>query len=1475
LGQVEISGSTPNAKETAAIKRALLALQHPPAPPAQQQFTPEQIESAGLGGLAETMRGFQELEGPSMVVPSATGEDFERRASQRFGVLPIESRALEQAGRALVGSTAGLARSAVLESAAGAIEAATDAEMGEGWRPERLFGGDPVASMIELIRPGLRSAAEEVEAFEKDVYQPSEPVPGEAWAAVADDPTRLGRLILEGIAGSAPHFIATLASPVRYAAALVGDIAKGRAKERGDNKVTGADFAVAIPTATAISGLNRAAQVIGWDNRAAHTLMQAGLRSAAAEIPTETAQSIIEVAGRQAYARPGGVSSEDLKQAAIGAATVGGPMGFLGGMAGARFRRGAEPTVRQDEPSWPIPVPEPAAEAVTEQVVPEQVVTEQVVPEQVVTEEVVAEPVGPAFDPKTDTMEYRAALDEPYVSPRAEYAHMHAMESIFQRPGAGPYLATMRNMALGRLEGNPFSERLRFAAKRSEELWRQYRSVTPLRVPEATEAVAEEVVTPTAEVVTEEVVTPTEEVAETALATPAPQDAPPIDAVDAIIESIDESTVPGEFTQVAPVTLPMDAGTEVEAVDVVRETTTIIEDIEGLRDQVKAAKAEEQEALEGIAPRPGTTPVKRKKGRKLNEAEQKLHELEAVQAALDPGRPVVDVLDAAVEGEGAGARVLAGTQEVMKARNEDVVAFLESMGRTPEQISSIMRREAAGYAETLHRMRAEKLETTVDGAGNVHMGEKMSVLVDTLLERPYQVSGIEQTALLSGLVQSQKAWSDTTQRIGDLDAKEVTDPAERNAIDEKIRKLDAKRREISETGDKIARANTLAGTRTSEAFKARQWGVDSEMTLFQARATARAMKGSKLDPKETEFIDKEFAEADKLIAEATKAKAEADKKLKDANKKLLSATKDLKRAQGIKEATAKVAKKAKPKEAREKTRKEAAEESVRWGIDKPIRVTPLRMSPEEKAARKAFRKAQKKVKAAREEAADAKGKRVKAEGADRRARTRKRKAPEEALRPLFLRRLEAFWQAARTSVASLDVSAMMRQGAVVTALMPKVAIRSLRHAWGVRPRRGDADRAYAHTEQRRILDAPMQEVRDWAGLEITEVEGQTNVEGGPMSAREEMFVTDVFRSGALGPVGDAYGKVVITPSQNSFGLMLNDMRTQLFDSLMLDIAEGRGAGPNATPEQVMAVVPKADAEALAVAINAATGRGRWLLTSPEHGATRRQAVNILNPLVRWSLFAPRHSASRLEMGSHLLHLLGGTGPFKSVSKGTLSTLRNKATRVLGTWFTLGMLGVLSAGEFEDEDLSDEQRWERKRQALRNYGDPTHGAFGKAVFGKHHIDPTGGAAGTNRLIISGILAMMNVGRAENPEPSRVFGRLVRNKLHPVAAAITDMMANEDYLGRELADPHSEMWAYVARRYIYPAMGMVTPITVQTLADAAVTNINEEDIAVLDHLGGLLADTIGMSDQVYTEGWKPQRKRKRPRRPRRPSPRRYSR
>lgn len=327
LGQVRIEGDVP----TEAERQNMLAEIERRSEPA----IPESVQET-LSPLTQLQEGF------------AGSRDYRTERS-----LP------EQAVRGLGSTALELARG-LPELFAATTEVATDAAMDEPIRPERLFQGSPASRLIEMMRPRARQAAEDIEEVEREMYTASETVPSEAWESLLEDPSRMGRFIVEGVAGSLPHYVATLASPAGYAAALVGDIAKERARREGRDKLNVKDLGVAIPAAASISGLNRAAQLVGLGGPAGAGIISAGIRNALAETGTEIPQGVIDV-----LARGGG--GEEVKESVIGAATIAPVLGFGTGALRAKMRP-ASPEVAPVTEESVTPVTEGAV-APTEEVV--------------------------------------------------------------------------------------------------------------------------------------------------------------------------------------------------------------------------------------------------------------------------------------------------------------------------------------------------------------------------------------------------------------------------------------------------------------------------------------------------------------------------------------------------------------------------------------------------------------------------------------------------------------------------------------------------------------------------------------------------------------------------------------------------------------------------------------------------------------------------------------------------------------------------------------------------------------------------------------------------------------------------------------------------------------------------------------------------------------------------------------------------
>lgn len=1065
--------------------------------------------------------------------------------------------------------------------------------------------------------------------------------------------------------------------------------------------------------------------------------------------------------------------------------------------------------------------------------------------------------------------------------------------------------------------------------------------------------------TPVVEEVTEEVATPTEE----AVAEPAPQDAPPVDAVDAIIESIDESTAPGEFTQFGPMAVPMDAGPEVEAIDVMMETQGLVESIDVLKSRVKA---EGRAAKKVVPKRPGAKEVKRKPTRAENQIAEAEGRARAALAVADVTAADSDIDDALADAVAAQARTLAGPSEFISAKNADVESLLRDMGRSDEDIKALSETQKVSYAQSLARLEDAGLRSRIEGDGQdlaVVIPPAMTALANSINQRPRAASDVEQLAFTSVIAQVNTANRRLSARINELDQIEPESSVEKSAIQDEIDILTKKKEDLDADFDLFVAANKAIGSIWGRAGWMRQRRINDNMTLDEAQGAARAKKGAALTTEQKDLLKSIFNDADALRDAATKARKGA---LGDYNK----AKRALEKAQGVKKSADDVRNAARKKveKAMDKRspRQKAAEEEIRWGVDKPIRVTPLRMSAEEKAARKAFRDAQKKAKEAAKEVAkkekkvqEIKGMVAQAEADIRRAKQKKAAAPEEAIQHPFFRHWTRQKSIARAMTSSGDDSALGRQGGALVLQNPAAAIRALPYIVRVNPFKWDpvsrrvvhnpASRAAAVEIQEEMLNSPWQTARNWAGLEMSEVEGRSNTDKSGLDAKEEYFATHAFDEG--GKLLQGAGKYLITPSQNLFGLTLNRLRSVNFDEGLRILAEGEGADldavtpeagdavitamieanappskprrlregdedlfltkediPSLTPEEraefgridlAMNVVPRADAEALAVIINASSGRGEWTF-----GVSDRKGVDVVNKVLRNILFAPKFTASRFESFSHPFQLMAassGRGRFKNVSPKALKLFRKRVRRSIGLGVGLGAMSVIAASLDDDRDPGE---------ALDNFVNPGSADFMKGRIGNHRFDALGGIPSTIRYLLPFTFAPIEAWRkSDNPAEwayhtlvsglgegaGDKFSRMVRNKLDPLTSAAWTILTQKDYLGRPLREqdfmgmPASEMddvENFIINGLIRPVMGAYTPIMAQSASEAAIRTMyphigEEERNAFVHQFAPLLWEVLGGGHADYPDvkgsrGYKARSRRARkPRRPSTPRMGRYSR
>ena len=450
---------------------------------------------------------------------------------------------------------------------------------------------------------------------------------------------------------------------------------------------------------------------------------------------------------------------------------------------------------------------------------------------------------------------------------------------------------------------------------------------------------------------------------------------------------------------------------------------------------------------------------------------------------------------------------------------------------------------------------------------------------------------------------------------------------------------------------------------------------------------------------------------------------------------------------------------------------------------------------------------------------------ARADGEIRRAQREKSQVPQNVTRGQ--RALSAYRRVFGASLilsSSGDDSALGRQAIGLLIQNPVAAAKTLPIAYQLAPWTKD-NRAYAARLQRGILEAPMQIIRDIGGLELTEVEGMSNVKGGPLQAREELFMFRALESGLL-------GEYLTTPSQNVFGLTLNFLRTATFDQGVRDIlAPIHGVKDTSDIKEMLKKIPRDDIKALALLLNTSSGRGDWV-----------SGTGALAQLSRHVMFAPRFTLSRLETPYRIVQLALGLGKFANVSTAVRKEYGLRVGRNLAFIGGLALLTSVLGPDSPEENLD-------------NFAS-TGPDSGKFRVGDYHIDLTGGLASTWRYVIPLITSPEHFGRG--------MTRMVRNKVAPLIGAMWQAWSGKDFRGRKITvealktDKLMEEFvnakldnymAVVLHRGVFPAMGAFTPITVQNIAEEAWEEMTGKEKKLMQRLIPVALDAFGVGTTHY--------------------------
>jgi len=328
-------------------------------------------------------------------------------------------------------------------------------------------------------------------------------------------------------------------------------------------------------------------------------------------------------------------------------------------------------------------------------------------------------------------------------------------------------------------------------------------------------------------------------------------------------------------------------------------------------------------------------------------------------------------------------------------------------------------------------------------------------------------------------------------------------------------------------------------------------------------------------------------------------------------------------------------------------------------------------------------------------------------------------------RTLWAKIAEPF-NAARAVVASMDFSAVLRQGGFVTFAHPA------RAAKAIAPMLRSFGSEYAASKiDRELKTRPNALLYEKTGLYLAPLDSTS------LTAMEETFMSRWAKKVPL-----------VRNAERAYTTFLNKLRADSFDTMTASLTR------NGEPTL-------AEAEAISNFINAATGRGKLgALESSSH---------VLNTL----LFSPRYVASRFQLLSGQ-PLYGGTGRTRKMIAGEY------AKYLLGIGTMYGLLAMLGGGDEEDDvQITFDPRTADfgKIKIGNTRVDPLSGLGQVVVLGGRLA--TGETKSSTTGEVSPIRGEVEFGRQTSVG---VVGRFIRSKLSPMTGTIVDVASGTDVIGK---------------------------------------------------------------------------------------------
>jgi len=299
--------------------------------------------------------------------------------------------------------------------------------------------------------------------------------------------------------------------------------------------------------------------------------------------------------------------------------------------------------------------------------------------------------------------------------------------------------------------------------------------------------------------------------------------------------------------------------------------------------------------------------------------------------------------------------------------------------------------------------------------------------------------------------------------------------------------------------------------------------------------------------------------------------------------------------------------------------------------------------------------------------------------------------------------------------------------------------------------------------QKELQQHPDHELGQQAGLDLVGLSTEVD----PRYASEEAFQSELVAN-----------LPHIRRSEQAYNLAMNQQRISMF-SRYADAGRLKGYTFESNPEFFKQV---------AHIVNSATGRGNL-------GPKLKSYANAANHL----LFSGRLQISRVQLINDLVN------PVKYWNYDP-ATRRIAATELLR--FAGGM-GALFAGA--------------AAMGAKVTSDPDDADFGKAVFGKTHVDLTGGMGGFTRQIYRMMRSLEKTAtgqpQADNDRFFEVLKNFGRSKLAPVPGAAVNLITGTDVRGKEatLGMPKEKgVSAFLDQNQL---IQMVVPMIANDLIDAA--------------------------------------------------------